>query len=61
MKKEPVSRIVRIVDLVAEELEREAGLMPPSKEIEAAALRKQAKGFRESKDERRLRVWEATS
>ncbi len=58
MEKTPKIRIVRIVELVAEELEREAELMPPEHENAARILRAHAKILRKSKDQRILRVWE---
>ena len=57
MINEPIYRTIRIVELVAEELEKEAARMPPSYKEHADALLLHAKTIRESTDDRKLRIW----
>lgn len=49
---------MRADDFVAESLEAEAKLLPPSEKAKADFLRNAAKLYRESKSTKMVRVWE---
>jgi hypothetical protein len=51
-------RIVRVADFVAEELEREASLIPDGYKSRRDVLLDMAKGMRDSTNPRTIRVWE---
>jgi hypothetical protein len=54
-------RVVRVDDLTAEALEKEASQMPPHFREKAEVLRYQAKLFRESKNTQIVHVWRKKS
>jgi len=60
MQQDIKPRLVRVDDFVAETLEAEADLMPPSEISQADIWRDVAKDLRASKRTKMVRVWEET-
>ncbi len=52
------ARVLRADDFLAESLEAEANLLPPSEQAKADILRNSAKLYRESTGTKMVRVWE---
>jgi hypothetical protein len=60
MEKEYEPRIMRVDDYVAESLEHQADILPPSHKDEAEMWRDAAKWFRASSGTKMVRVWEVS-
>jgi hypothetical protein len=52
------SREITVGELTAEEMEREASMMPPSRKEEADILRSLAKSYRARVNQKKILVWE---
>jgi hypothetical protein len=58
MQQERNSRLVRVNDFVADNLEAEADMMPPWTKFQAGIWRDVAKDLRASESTKMVRVWE---
>lgn len=58
MSKKTTPRVIPANHFVAESLEEEADRLPPSKKVEADALREAARQFRSRPTTKLIRVWE---
>lgn len=58
MAKKTTPRVISANEFLAESLEAEAKMLPPSKAAQAAILRETAALYRARKDSRLVRIWE---